>query len=216
MADMTYEKIKETIQDAIAHQTRSVMDWHFGDPVYDDEGEPADDLAGVPGFRELVGRQHWTNFKLWHVEDRARRKDVDAKVIADCKYAIDGLNQKRNDLIERVDECLIGMLSPLLPEGGADRYNTETVGAALDRLSIQALKIYHMKEQCNRKDVDGSHIDQCNAKVLTLVQQHDDLARAILELIDEYAAGTKKPKVYFQFKMYNDPSLNPELYANKK
>jgi len=216
MADITYDKIKETIQDAIAHQMRSVTDWHLGEPVYDDEGEPADDLAGASGLRELVGRQHWANFKLWHVEDRARRKDVDAVVIADCKYAIDKLNQKRNDLIERVDECLIGMLSPLLPQDAAERYNTETVGAALDRLSIQALKVYHMKEQCSRKDVDETHVVQCNTKVLTLQQQHEDLGRAILELVDEYAAGTKKPKVYFQFKMYNDPSLNPELYANKK
>lgn len=216
MADMTIEKIKEIIQDAIDHQLRSVTDWHFGEPVYDDEGDPADDLAGESGFRELVGRQHWTNFKLWHVEDRARRKDVDTTVIADCKYAIDGLNQKRNDLIERVDECLIGILMPLLPQDAADRYNTETIGSALDRLSIQSLKIYHMKEQCRREDVDQGHIDVCSAKVSTLQQQHDDLARAVMELVDEYAAGTKKPKVYFQFKMYNDPSLNPELYKNTK
>jgi len=216
MADITIETVKETIKDAIAHQTRSVMDWHFGDPVYDDEGEPANDLAGVPGVRELVARQHWANFQLWHVEDRARRKDVDAKVIADCKYAIDGLNQKRNDLIERVDECLIKMMEPILPADASERYNTETVGAALDRLSIQALKIFHMKEQCARNDVDDAHVKQCDAKVLVLQRQHEDLERAILELIDEYFAGTKKPKVYFQFKMYNDPKLNPELYANKK
>ncbi|CCH47982.1 conserved protein of unknown function [Pseudodesulfovibrio piezophilus C1TLV30] len=213
---MTFETIKESIRDALAHQTRSVTDWHFGEPVYDDEGEPAAHLTGVAGFRELVGRQHWTNFKLWHVEDRARRKDVNAQIIADCKYAIDKLNQKRNDLIERVDECLIGMLNPLLPVEGENRFNTETVGAALDRLSIQALKIYHMKEQCGRKDVDEKHVEQCSVKVMTLQQQHEDLERAVLELIDEYAVGSKKPKVYFQFKMYNDPSLNPELYANQK
>lgn len=213
MVEITYDIVKETIRDAVAHQTRSVMDWHFGNPVY--EGKPGV-LLGVQGFRELVARQHWTNFQLWHVEDRARRKDVDAKVIADCKYAIDQLNQQRNDLIERVDECLMGMLEPLLPAATVERYNTETVGAALDRLSIQALKIYHMKEQCNRKDVGEAHRTQCDAKVVTLSQQHVDLERAILELVDEYAAGTKKPKVYFQFKMYNDPSLNPELYENKK
>lgn len=216
MADMNIKKIKEIIQAAIDHQIRSVADWHFGEPVYDDEGDPADDLCGEAGFRELVGRQHWANFKLWHVEDRARRKDVDAKVIADCKYAIDGLNQKRNDLIERVDECLINMISPLLPQEAPERYNTETVGAALDRLSIQALKVYHMKEQCRRQDVDQGHINVCTDKVATLELQHEDLGRAVLELVDEYAAGTKKPKVYFQFKMYNDPTLNPELYQNQK
>ncbi|AMK12141.1 DUF4254 domain-containing protein [Pseudodesulfovibrio indicus] len=214
MADINKETIKETIQDAIAHQTRSVLDWHFGEPVY--EGDPADDLAGVRGLRELIARQHWANFQLWHVEDRARRKDVDAKVIADCKYAIDKLNQKRNDLIERVDECLINMLEPLLPSDAPERYNTETVGAALDRLSIQALKIYHMKEQCSRKDVDEEHVRQCDDKVGVLKRQHHDLERAILELLEEYFSGTKKPKVYFQFKMYNDPKLNPELYGTKK
>ncbi|MGL1863806.1 MAG: DUF4254 domain-containing protein [Pseudodesulfovibrio sp.] len=213
MADMTYDSIKEMVKDAISHQSRSVTDWHFGEPVYD--GDPANDLCGEDGFRELVARQHWANFQLWHVEDRARRKDVTGDVIAGCKYAIDKLNQKRNDLIERVDECLISSLNPLLPVDSAERYNTETVGAALDRLSIQALKIYHMKEQCNRRDVDDVHVKECDAKVLTLQQQHDDLGCAIGELIDEYAAGTKKPKVYFQFKMYNDPSLNPELYAKK-
>ncbi|WP_338670142.1 DUF4254 domain-containing protein [Pseudodesulfovibrio methanolicus] len=214
MADITQDSIKSTIRDAVAHQIRSVMDWHYGEPVY--EGDPADDLSGLQGLRELVARQHWANFQLWHVEDRARRKDVDARVIADCKYAIDKLNQKRNDLIERVDECLISMMEPLLPSEAPERYNTETAGAALDRLSIQALKIYHMKEQCSRKDVDEDHIRQCDNKVGVLKRQHNDLERAILELIDEYFAGTKKPKVYFQFKMYNDPKLNPELYGNKK
>jgi len=212
MADITYEQIKKIIKDAVAHQKRSVMDWHFGEPVY--EGEPGV-LLGESGLRELVARQHWTNFRLWHVEDRARRKDVDSHVIAECKYAIDKLNQRRNDLIERVDECIIDMLAPLLPADAAERYNTETVGAALDRLSIQALKIYHMDEQCRRKDVDERHRNACGEKVLTLTRQHVDLERAVLELIDEYAAGTKKPKVYFQFKMYNDPALNPELYQNK-
>lgn len=214
MADISIDKIKETIQDAVAHQLRSVLDWHYGEPLYHDA--VSDELCGVDGFRELVGRQHWANFQLWHVEDRARRKDVDAKVIADCKYAIDKLNQARNDLIERVDECLIGMISTHLPADAPERYNTETVGAALDRLSIQALKVYHMKEQCSRKDVDQEHVEQCNAKILVLEQQHDDLQQAIMGLLEEYLVGTKKPKVYFQFKMYNDPTLNPELYKNKK
>ncbi|MCJ2163194.1 MULTISPECIES: DUF4254 domain-containing protein [unclassified Pseudodesulfovibrio] len=214
MAEIKIDTVKGAIKDAIAHQIRSVTDWHFGEPVYD--VDPAGDLSGVSGLRELIGRQHWANFQLWHVEDRARRKDVDAKVIADCKYAIDKLNQKRNDLIERVDECLINLMESLLPPDAPEKYNTETIGAALDRLSIQALKIYHMKEQCSRRDVDQDHVNECNDKVSVLQRQHDDLAQAILELLDEYFAGSKKPKVYFQFKMYNDPRLNPELYANKK
>ncbi|WP_243547056.1 DUF4254 domain-containing protein [Pseudodesulfovibrio tunisiensis] len=214
MADITIQKIQETVRDAVAHQVRSVTDWHFGEPVYDEE--PADDLGGLSGFRELVARQHWVNFQLWHVEDRARRQDVDAKIIADCKHRIDRFNQKRNDLIERVDACLIGMVQPLLPENGEERYNTETIGSALDRLSILALKRYHMEEQTRRRDVDEAHIASCKSKCDVMVRQHADLERGILELLDDYARGLKKPKVYYQFKMYNDPSLNPELYATAK
>ncbi|MFH1914247.1 MAG: DUF4254 domain-containing protein [Pseudomonadota bacterium] len=210
MVETSFDTVKGAVRDAVAHQIRSVTDWHFGYPVY--EGEP-DELVGMQSFRELVGRQHWTNFQLWHVEDRARRTDVDAEIIANCKYAIDKLNQKRNDLIERVDACLNGVLAPLLPPDSAERYNTETVGAALDRLSIQALKIYHMKEQCTRRGVDAAHVEQCQSKLDVLNRQHADLENAVLELLDEYAAGSKRPKVYYQFKMYNDPSLNPELYG---
>lgn len=215
MAEISFEQIKETIQNCIDHQMRSVTDWHFGEPVYEDD-RTAPDLTGIDGLRELAARQHWANFQLWHVEDRARRKDVDAKIIADCKYAIDKLNQLRNDLIEKVDACLVQMIMPNLPENGAERYNTETIGMALDRLSILALKIYHMKEQTRRKDVDLEHVDSCSGKCVVLQEQHDDLARAIAELVDEYEQGNKRPKVYFQFKMYNDPALNPELYENKQ
>lgn len=215
MADVTFEKIRRSVQDCIDHQVRSVTDWHFGEPVYED-ADAAPELIGLEGLRELVARQHWANFQLWHVEDRARRKDVDAKVIADCKYAIDGLNQLRNDLIERVDNCLVQMIMPILPEGGKERFNTETIGMALDRLSILALKLYHMEEQTRRKDVDSKHVDSCTGKCAVIRLQHDDLTRSVMQLLEEYEAGSKRPKVYFQFKMYNDPELNPELYENKQ
>jgi hypothetical protein len=93
------------------------------------------------------------------------------------------------------------------------RFNTETLGAALDRLSILSLKIFHMREQTGREDVDAGHLKSCRDKLALLEAQHRDLFRAILELVDDYALGTKSPKVYFQCKMYNDPALNPELYA---
>lgn len=214
MAEVTFDQIKNCIQDCIDHQMRSVTDWHFGEPVYDDP-KAAPELLGLEGLRELAARQHWANFQLWHVEDRARRKDVDATVIADCKYAIDKLNQLRNDLIERVDNCLVQMIMPILPEGGEERYNTETLGMALDRLSILALKHFHMEEQTQRKDVDSDHVDSCTGKCAVIRLQHKDLSRSMMELVDDYANGLKRPKVYFQFKMYNDPNLNPELYENK-
>lgn len=214
MADKSIDIIKGAVRDAIAHQMRSVTDWHFGEPTY--EGEPADDLTDISGFRELCGRQHWINFQLWHVEDRARRKDVDAQVIAGCKYAIDGLNQRRNDLIERMDACLGDLLLPHLPEDAVERYNTETLGMALDRASILALKVFHMDEQARRRDVDHKHQKTCTGRCEVLKQQRDDLEVAILGLMDEYVRGEKRPRVYRQYKMYNDPNLNPELYGNKK
>lgn len=214
MDDITFDKIRAAVRDCVDHQMRSVTDWHFGEPVYENVDD-APELHGVNGLRELSARQHWANFRLWHVEDTARRRDVDATVIAKCKQTIDGLNQLRNDLIEKVDNALVAMIVPLLPEGGKERYNTETIGTALDRLSILALKIYHMREQVRRKDVDDEHRANCQAKVEVMMTQHGDLVQSIVDLIDEYAEGLKRPKVYFQFKMYNDPSLNPELYKNK-
>ena len=87
------------------------------------------------------------------------------------------------------------------------------MGAALDRLSILSLKIFHMREQTARNDVEPAHLDRCREKLGVLLDQHADLSRSVLELVDDYALGVKSPKVYFQCKMYNDPALNPELYA---
>ena len=187
-----------------------MAEWHLTEPAFDDAvPEP----SGLEALEELILRQHWYNFSLWHVEDRARRRDVTPAVIADCKYAIDGLNQRRNDLMEKVDACLIRALEPILPACAEDRHNTESPGAAVDRMSILALKIFHMCEQTERDDVDAGHVDACQGKLAVLEEQRADLERSILELVGDYAAGRKRPKVYFQFKMYNDPKLNPELYG---
>ena len=148
-------------------------------------------------------------------EDTARRRDVGDDVIAACKRDIDALNQERNDLIEQVDGCLVGLLEPLLPAAAEDRFNTETVGMGLDRLSILSLRIYHMQEQAERQDVEDEHRSATRAKVATLAEQHADLQRGLMDLIADYGAGRKRPKVYFQFKMYNDPRLNPELYRRQ-
>ena len=140
-------------------------------------------------------------------------------VIAACKRSIDAFNQRRNDFMEKVDACIVAMCLPHLPapaEGRRPRYNTESVGAAVDRLSIISLKAYHMREETERTDVDAAHIEACRKKLTTLLDQRDELFTAILELIDDYAAGRKRPRVYYQFKMYNDPRLNPALYKNRQ
>lgn len=206
------EAITSAVRDAVERQAAAVAIWHDAEPEGLDEPAPAADLDAL---RRLAAAEHLTNYRLWHVEDEARRTDVNAEVIADCKRRIDALNQKRNDLIEKVDACIVGLVSPLIPQDARRRYNTETVGSALDRLSIMALKAYHMQEQTERDDVTDEHRASCLKKLDVLHEQRADLLQSVCELLADYAAGEKLPKVYYQFKMYNDPSLNPALYANK-
>nr|WP_209280104.1 DUF4254 domain-containing protein [Desulfobaculum xiamenense] len=202
--------MKECLEQCFAEQAAFVAAWHEAEP--DDIAVPEGEATPAT-LRALVAREHLRNYRLWHVEDEARRKDVDAEVIARCKREIDGLNQSRNDHMERVDACVVELVSGLLPQDAAERYNTETIGAALDRLSIISLKIFHMREQTLRSDVNAEHVTSCERKLAVLREQREDLMRSVVELVDEYAAGTKRPKVYYQFKMYNDPSLNPALYG---
>ena len=161
----------------------------------------------------MVLLEHFYNFHLWHVEDQARRKDVSDSVIADCKRKVDKLNQLRNDCIEEVDKCLYAVLLPQLPQGATTRQNTETVGMALDRLSILSLKIYHMEEQTRREDVNEEHLQTCSAKLAVLRRQRADLIVAVMYLISDYEQGNKTPVLYSQFKMYTDPAPIPQLYA---
>ncbi|MFW6324642.1 MAG: DUF4254 domain-containing protein, partial [Desulfovibrionales bacterium] len=124
---MTATAIKESLSECIQAQLDTVAQWH----------EP--DSFEKPGGRDLLGlvlAEHWINFSLWHTEDEARRTDVGAEVIAECKRKIDRLNQQRNDQIEVMDRYLVDLISPLLPEDAKDLVNTETLGMALDRLSI--------------------------------------------------------------------------------
>jgi len=155
------------------------------------------------------------NYKLWHTEDIARRKDVTPCVTADCKYRIDRLNQKRTDFYEKIDESIIELLTPCLPEICRDVQNTESPGMAVDRMSILALKIYHMKEQAMRSDVGAEHIKTAKDKLQILESQRHNLIKAVKHLIDEYLTGRKTLKAFYQMKMYNDPNLNPQLYGGR-
>lgn len=203
--------VTAALEDCFSAQMSATARWHEADPE-----EPAClDEASLDALQCLVLSQHRWNFLLWHVEDTARRRDVPDSVIADCKRRVDGLNQKRNDGMEKVDQCLYRLLAPLLPAQAVPRQNTETVGMAVDRLSILALKIYHMDEQTRRSDVGPEHLRSCAEKLAVLTRQREDLRRAVLELIADYAMGNKVIALYSQFKMYNDPNLNPELYGKR-
>lgn len=165
------------------------------------------------GVMAVVCQQHQFNFQLWHEEDIARNPDVTDTRIAEVKRAIDGFNQQRNDWIERIDETFIQMLTAGGVNATADaRLNTETPGSAVDRLSIMTLRIYHLREELDRDDIDDLHIAKVQEKLRRCGVQHADLSRSLSELLVDIFAGEKVLKVYRQMKMYNDPTLNPELY----
>jgi hypothetical protein len=161
-----------------------------------------------------IADNHRFNCALWAEEDLARRRNVPDAEIAQNKRAIDGFNQKRNDAVERIDEVLLSLLAdaPKRPEA---KQNSETAGAMVDRLSILSLKIHHMRLQTLRSDVDTAHIEACKAKLARLVEQRQDLAACLDRLLREAARGEAFFKVYRQFKMYNDPKLNPALYGER-
>jgi hypothetical protein len=169
------------------------------------------------GFLNLVCLQHEQNFRLWHQEDIARSPDVTDAEMAKVKRAIDKLNQCRNDLIERLDDALLYELAAAGVQPRADaRLNTETPGSTIDRLSILSLRLYHMTEQSHRRDADEGHRAKARARLEILHEQHHDLSASLGELLDDIFAGRKRLKVYRQFKMYNDPTMNPYLYTSKR
>jgi Protein of unknown function (DUF4254) len=165
------------------------------------------------GFLQLVCQQHSYNYLLWHEEDVARSPDVGDARIAQVKRAIDGYNQKRNDGIEKLDAWLLQLLAEKKIEPAPDaRQNTETPGSAIDRLSILSLRRYHMQEQADRADASSEHREKARGRLAVIDEQHRDLSRSLAELLEDILAGRKRLKVYFQFKMYNDPAMNPYLY----
>ncbi|MEW6618434.1 MAG: DUF4254 domain-containing protein [bacterium] len=170
-----------------------------------------DEYLEIENYEEIyqiIYNLHLTNYRLWHQEDIARRTDVADRVIADVKQKIDKLNQNRNDTIEKIDEYLCQILHP---QNLSLPMNSETPGSILDRMSILSLKIYHMTEETKRIDVDSEHIKTCQEKVHILKEQFDDLKNCLEVLLEEIFTGKKRLKVYRQFKMYNDPRLNPQL-----
>lgn len=165
------------------------------------------------GWLQIVCQQHQYNYELWHQEDIARSPDVDDKTIAGVKRAIDRLNQLRNDWIEKLDDWITVQLAErnIQPQANA-RQNTETPGSSIDRLSILALRLYHLREQLERTDIDQAHVEKVQQRLAIGEAQRHDLSQGLRELLEDIYNGQKRHRTYRQMKMYNDPSMNPYLY----
>ena len=156
----------------------------------------------------------WIDAVQWHLEDIIRDPDIDPVAALALKRRLDKSNQDRTDLVEKIDTYLRTRYADVEPLPQAT-INTESPAWAIDRLSILALKIYHMQEQATRPDATPDHRARCKAKLDVLLEQRADLSTAITQLLDDIAAGRKYMKVYRQMKMYNDPATNPVLYGKK-
>ena len=193
----------------LEQQLNEVLQWHVKVP------EP--DYVEASDFPNLVSMQHYVNFELWHQEDMARDPDAPDSKIAAVKRAIDVLNQRRNDMIEQMDQYLLDALQSKNIKYTTDaEMNSETPGSIIDRLSINALKIYHMDEEIQRLDVTDEHRKKCSGKLSVLQDQRNDLKKSLETLLADLSSGKKRLKVYQQMKMYNDENLNPVLYQKGK
>lgn len=166
------------------------------------------------GFIGLVEQNHAFNYQLWHAEDRARRDDMGFEFVYLAKREIDSCNQQRNDRMEAMDTWLYQHLQPAAPDGCPA--HSETPGMMIDRLSILALKAYHMHVQTRRTEVDDTHRQSCQRKLEIIHAQQHHLLSCLRQLLEDVKTRQRTFRVYHQFKMYNDATLNPQIYETQK
>lgn len=186
---------------------QAIRDYH----IKDDIETPINNPYERDEIENRLYLKCWIDTVQWHFEDIIRDPHIDPVEALSLKRRIDRSNQDRTDLVEQIDSYFRQKYSDVQPLPDA-RLNTESPAWAVDRLSILALKIYHMREQAERADATAEHRDKCASKLQVLLEQQADLSLAIDQLLDDIAAGRKYMKVYRQMKMYNDPSTNPVLY----
>ena len=189
----------------------SIADYHKTDHV----DAPIRNPYAAGTIENCLYLKNWIDTVQWHLEDIIRDPAIDPAEALAIKRRIDKSNQDRTDLVERIDSYFLDMYQTVKALPGAT-INTESPAWAVDRYSILFLKIYHMREQVEREEADEAHRSACAAKLDVLLEQKRDLATALGQLLDDIAAGRKYMKTYKQMKMYNDPALNPVLYANAK
>ncbi|MDE6282842.1 MAG: DUF4254 domain-containing protein [Muribaculaceae bacterium] len=189
---------------------RATVDYHITDSI--------DVPAPVPyepdTIEALLYAKNWIDVAQWHMEDLIRDPNIDPAEGMKLKHRIDASNQDRTDRVEDLDTYFRDLYKRVTPLPDA-QINTESPAWALDRLSILAVKIYHMLAETERADASPEHIARCRAKLNVLLEQREDLSKAINTLLDDIAGGRKYMKVYRQMKMYNDADTNPVLYAKK-
>ena len=190
---------------------RAIGDYHR----WDDVDHPIENPYEPGSLEHLLYHKNWIDTVQWHLEDIIRDPQIDPVAALAIKRRIDKSNQDRTDMVEYIDSYLLDKYRDVEPRPDA-RLNTETPAWAIDRLSILALKIYHMAREAERTDVGEAHRAACRKKLDVLLAQQVDLSGAIEELIGDIGAGRKYMKTYKQMKMYNDPALNPVLYGQKK
>ena len=189
---------------------RSIHDYHINDNVDQTCNNPFSENS----IENLMYLKNWIDTVQWHYEDIIRDPNIAAENGILLKRKIDRSNQDRTDLVEKIDDYYIELFKNV-NSSNESKLNTESPGWVVDRISILCLKIYHMQEQTERKDVSEEHVNNCIKKLSVLKEQQKDLSQSFNELLDDLENGVKKIKVYRQMKMYNDSSLNPVLYKKK-
>ena len=190
---------------------RSINDYHVKDSIETEIKNP----YSKNQFEHLLYQKNWIDTVQWHLEDIIRDPEIEPAEALKIKRVIDASNQKRTDLVEFIDGYFLNKFKDIEPNKNAT-LNSETIAWALDRLSILALKIFHMSEEANRENAEESHKTSCQNKLDVLNEQKIDLSTAIDQLIEDIEKGNKYMKIYKQMKMYNDEELNPVLYKAKK
>lgn len=190
---------------------KAIADYHVHDEIDQSIDNPYDSTS----LEHLLYLKCWIDTAQWHMEDVIRNPEIDPKDGLYWKRRIDKQNQIRTDTVEYIDSYYLQQYAGTQPLVDA-KINTESPAWAIDRLSILALKIYHMEQETLRTDVDQTHIQACQEKLNVLLEQRKDLSKSIDELLTDIAEGKKVMKVYKQMKMYNDPALNPVLYGSVK
>ncbi len=190
---------------------QSIRDYH----QFDNVDQPINNPFPKEKFEHLLYLKNWIDTVQWHFEDIIRDPNIDPVAALKLKRRIDVSNQERTDMVEYIDSYFLQKNAHVVVKDNA-KINSESPAWAFDRLSILALKIYHMNEEATRAEASQDHRDKCQAKLNVLLEQRTDLSTAIDDLLTDIESGDKFMKVYKQMKMYNDDDLNPVLYQNKK